>query len=460
VDQQFYDRAMPADVTSSPADHPGETMRLYYHQDPYGNFGDDLNPWLWPQLIPDIFNNDGETLFIGIGTLLNEMVPAAMPKVVFGTGAGYGDVPLIDEKWKFFCVRGPLSAQTLGLDSELAITDPAILIKTLDLPEISQCYDLSLMPHHMSARVTNFKLLCEDLGIHLIDPSAEVSETIRDIQRSKILITEAMHGAIVADALRVPWVPLLLHSHILEFKWRDWYRSLGLNDSLFPKKNVGSISLDMAAEQRLALLLALLKNAVTNFEPILSPDSALERALVRLQEKLEQMKAEYFANNSPYPTSLHYHRGVLGQQGFKIHLCQTILTSQRKVFDAWTEPKKLKKWFGSDRYATKTAKVDLRVGGQYHLTVMKLPEGEEFNLIGTYLEISYPLRLVYTWLWKTRVVVEFRSLGDYTEVILTHEFFHSEKTRNRHAEVWNDSLERLAKMLSTPDPDQTDKHDH
>lgn len=280
---------------SGPAGHPRVPVRLYYYKDQYGNFGDDLNPWLWPKLIPGIFNHDGETLFIGIGTLLNERVPATMPKIVFGAGVGYGNLPLIDQKWKFFCVRGPLSAQVLGLDSELAITDPAVLIRTLSLPQISQCYDLSLMPHHKSVRLTNFKPLCEDLGINLIDPGAKVYKTIREIQRSKVLITEAMHGAIVADALRVPWIPLRLHSHIVEFKWRDWCCSLGFNYSPHPKGTIGGISPDMVPEKRSALLSALFKKAATRFEPILSPDSALERAQSRLQEKLEQMKAEYFA---------------------------------------------------------------------------------------------------------------------------------------------------------------------
>lgn len=425
-------------------------MRLYYHADPYGNFGDDLNPWLWPQLIPGIFNNnnDEETLFIGIGTLLNEGVPATIPKVVFGTGAGYGKLPLIDEKWKFYCVRGPLSARILGLDSELAITDPGVLIKTLNLPEKSKRYDLSLMLHHLSARMANFKPLCEELGINLIDHSAEVYETICDIQRSKALITEAMHGAIVADALRVPWVPLRLHSHILEFKWMDWCSSLGLNYNPLPKENIISPDLDLTPEQRSALLSALLKKTVTRIEPILSPESALDRVILRLQEKLEQMKAEHFANDSPDPTLLHHDRSVSGQKGFQMRLCRTILASQQEIFDAWTEPKKLKEWFASDVYETITAKVDLRVGSQYCLTVRRLPGGEQFDLIGYYLDISYPFKLVYTWPWKTHVVVEFRNLGDYTEILLTHDLFHSKELRDYHAAVWNDSLERLDRMLS------------
>jgi succinoglycan biosynthesis protein ExoV len=37
-----------------------------------------------------------------------------------------------------------------------------------------------------------------------------------------------MHGAILSDTLRVPWVPVVTSSKILDLKWHDWTRSLGL----------------------------------------------------------------------------------------------------------------------------------------------------------------------------------------------------------------------------------------
>ncbi len=66
------------------------TMQLYYFKDRRGNFGDDLNPWLWRQLLPEVMQGSPDELFVGIGTLLNHRLPAAPLKHVFGSGHGYG----------------------------------------------------------------------------------------------------------------------------------------------------------------------------------------------------------------------------------------------------------------------------------------------------------------------------------------------------------------------------------
>ena len=109
-------------------------MRLYYYGE-YKNFGDVLNTWLWPKLLPNMFDEDAGILFVGIGTLLNDFIPAKPLKAVFGAGVGYGKgLPVIDQNWKIYCVRGPLSAQALGLEPKLAVTDSAALLRNINLP--------------------------------------------------------------------------------------------------------------------------------------------------------------------------------------------------------------------------------------------------------------------------------------------------------------------------------------
>ena len=85
---------------------------------------------------------------------------------------------------------------------------------------------------------------------------------------------------------------------------------------------------------------------------------------------------------------------------------------------------------------------------------MKPPNGEAFCLTGIFRDVRPPERLVYTWLWEednkgtgeTLVTVEFRDLGQSTEVILTHEFFPNKEARDRHKWGWNGCLDRLEKV--------------
>jgi succinoglycan biosynthesis protein ExoV len=51
---------------------------------------------------------------------------------------------------------------------------------------------------------------------------------LRVLSEARLVVTEAMHGAIVADTLRIPWIPVVCSPEIATFKWRDWTASLDL----------------------------------------------------------------------------------------------------------------------------------------------------------------------------------------------------------------------------------------
>ena len=137
-----------------------------------------------------------------------------------------------------------------------------------------------------------------------------------------------------------------------------------------------------------------------------------------------------------------------------LHLTRTFAAPRKSVFGAWTDPEALKRWFGPVGYSTPSAEVDLRVGGQYRLGMRKLPDGDIFYLTGAYREVRPPEKLVYTWRWEsepelgeTIVTVEFRDLGNATEVVLTQELFPTEKARDDHDKGWNSCLDRLAQAV-------------
>ena len=211
-------------------------MRLYYYKSKSGikNFGDDLNPWLFDRLLPNLFSSsvEDEDILVGFGTILNDQVPKAGKKIVFSSGVGYGkSLPVIDDSWHFLCVRGPLSARALKIDPNKAIVDGAMLVTEVYQPSFVNEYNFSFMPHAMMAEENSEQLqqLCNDLCINYIDPRLPVEDVLRMIHNSRRLITEAMHGAIIAEAFRVPWIPVASSEKILLFKWRDWCHSIGID---------------------------------------------------------------------------------------------------------------------------------------------------------------------------------------------------------------------------------------
>lgn len=212
-------------------------MEIYYWKVEPSNFGDEMNPWLWKKILPEIFTyedvgNSDRKLFVGIGTLINHKLPRERKKIIFGSGVGYGDVPIIDDTYDIYFVRGPLSAHALNLDSEKFITDPAILINMYleeTKKKIVKKYKVSFSPHYSAYKWGDWDEVCRQVGINCISPFQDVDKVMLDICSSELVLTDSMHGAIFADSLRIPWIPVHPnYGHIHGFKWQDWAQSMCL----------------------------------------------------------------------------------------------------------------------------------------------------------------------------------------------------------------------------------------
>lgn len=204
-------------------------MKLHYFKDPHGNFGDDLNPWLWNQLLPDFFDDDSGQIFVGIGTLLNHRLPVDPIKHIFGSGYGYGELPTLNDRFVFHAVRGYETARILGLEPKLAITDAAVLLRTVTIPRAEQTtHRAGFIPHCQSSRYFNWESLCNELGLKYISAEWDVEKVLVEMSKCETLVCEAMHGAIAADTLRIPWIPISCYDYISAFKWRDWLSTLDL----------------------------------------------------------------------------------------------------------------------------------------------------------------------------------------------------------------------------------------
>jgi succinoglycan biosynthesis protein ExoV len=84
------------------------------------------------------------------------------------------------------------------------------------------------MPHYSTLDDGNWEQICGLAGLTFLSPFDDSENTVQRIRGARLIIADAMHAAIVADALRVPWIPVALSPESNTFKWLDWTQSLGL----------------------------------------------------------------------------------------------------------------------------------------------------------------------------------------------------------------------------------------
>lgn len=212
-------------------------MELHYFRWREPNFGDDLNAWLWHAVAPDLIDLDESQVLVGIGTVLGAPVPdqyrRARQIFSLGSGVGYGELPDVSRApWAELTVRGPLSAQALRLPDTSIGTDGAILLGALDafspLADSARAGTV-FMPHHKAADLDGWREACARAGVTYLDPRWDSRALVAAIRGAKLVLADAMHAAIVADTMRVPWVALANSGQISTVKWLDWTRSLSLD---------------------------------------------------------------------------------------------------------------------------------------------------------------------------------------------------------------------------------------
>ena len=139
-----------------------------------------------------------------------------------------------------------------------------------------------------------------------------------------------------------------------------------------------------------------------------------------------------------------------------LRITRTFPAPPQQVFQAWTDPEALTKWFApTDQHRTSVPLMELEVGGRYRIE-MRLDD-KVYIVVGVYQEIRPPDRLVFTWRWEsepehgdagdTLVTLELKPHGSGTELTLTHERFVSEQKREEHAHGWTGCLNGLERFL-------------
>jgi uncharacterized protein YndB with AHSA1/START domain len=140
--------------------------------------------------------------------------------------------------------------------------------------------------------------------------------------------------------------------------------------------------------------------------------------------------------------------------GYVVRIERTFAASAEDVFDAWTSPEVMRRWFHcAPDWSTPEADVDLRVGGRVRV-VMRKPDGTEAEMHGEYTLIDRPHRLVMTWTFhddpsnEQLMELTFSESDGSTTVLLVNSRISTDERRDSQEWGWRGCLDELDRVLA------------
>lgn len=140
----------------------------------------------------------------------------------------------------------------------------------------------------------------------------------------------------------------------------------------------------------------------------------------------------------------------------RLHLTRRYPVACEKVWQAWTDPQVLTRWFGpGDTRCVDHARLDVREGGAYHIRFFT-EDGQDHDVSGVYQEVVPHRKLSFTWAWKSTpervslVTISLRPVDGGTELDFVHERFFDQQARDNHARGWGAAFGKLDALLAGP----------
>ncbi len=154
-----------------------------------------------------------------------------------------------------------------------------------------------------------------------------------------------------------------------------------------------------------------------------------------------------------------------------VHIVRTLDAPRERVWEAWTNPDDIKKWWGPEGFSAPSVQQDLRTGGKF-VYAMQGPPGSEWDKVtysgGEYVEVVPMEKIVATdyfcdengnwidpstigmpgeWPEKMKVTITFEDAGEGKTKLTVHHEGHSVEMAENAEAGWSSSLDKFAKIL-------------
>ena len=134
----------------------------------------------------------------------------------------------------------------------------------------------------------------------------------------------------------------------------------------------------------------------------------------------------------------------------QVVVSKVIDASREELFEAFTNPEIMSKWFYPEEDMSAEVTNTFRVGGGYVLK-MHCKNGEIYTHVGEYMEIVPPEKLVFTWnsdfVQNTVVTITFSGVDSGTEVTISHDLLPAGEMTENHRKGWGGCLNRLESTM-------------
>lgn len=216
------------------------------------NWGDDLNKYLFEYATNKIvFNIPFSTKNIIpilnsyslIGSILNFY--NIENKIIYGSGIINPISEVIGIPNKIISVRGPKTRNVLiskGIKCPESYGDPALLLPLFYQSKSVRADKVGLIVN-MGTKCSTY-IIDElqrkyDLKIISMTRYDKWTDIIDEICSCKFIISESLHGLIVAETYGIPnvWVECKVHPDYWDFKFEDYFESIGKSESIIKLQN-------------------------------------------------------------------------------------------------------------------------------------------------------------------------------------------------------------------------------